>query len=134
MSGGRLLQVFRSSRREGHYLFVDLAEGLERVPEALLLQFGRPEPALRLNLIRERRLAAADAGAVLDAIAEKGFYLQLPPQAVGPTEPPPVGEGVYAPQVRRPQATGPTEPLPNQGDRPGSGTDDPEKPGGDREA
>lgn len=78
MSGARLVQVFRSSRREGHYLFVDLAEGLERVPEALLLGFGRPEPALRLNLSPGRRLAVADAGAVLDAIAEKGFYLQLP--------------------------------------------------------
>lgn len=82
MSTGRLVQVFRSSRREGHYLFVDLAEGLERVPEALLLQFGRPEPALRLNLRPERKLAAADAIAVLDAITEKGFYLQLPPPPV----------------------------------------------------
>lgn len=87
MSGGRLVQVFRSGRREGHYLFVDLAEGLERVPEALLLHFGRPEPALRLHLSPERKLAAADAASVLDAIAEKGFYLQLPPQpdATGPT-------------------------------------------------
>lgn len=82
MTGGRLVQVFRSSRREGHYLFVDLAEGLARVPEPLLLHFGSPEPTLRLNLSRERRLASADAGAVLDAIAERGFYLQLPPQTV----------------------------------------------------
>ena len=80
MTDMRLVEVFRSSRREGHYLFVDLAEGLARVPEALLLHFGRPEPALKLKLDRERRLAGADAGAVLDAIAEKGFYLQLPPQ------------------------------------------------------
>ncbi|MCC5885597.1 MAG: YcgL domain-containing protein [Gammaproteobacteria bacterium] len=88
MSAGRLVQVYRSSRREGHYLFVDLAEGLARVPEPLLVHFGRPEPALRLNLTRQRRLAQADAGAVLDAIAEKGFYLQLPPQPEsGKTQP-----------------------------------------------
>ena len=79
MSGGRLVQVFRSSRREGHYLFVDLAEGLARVPEALLLHFGHPQPVLKLKLSPERRLAAADAAGVLSAIAEKGFYLQLPP-------------------------------------------------------
>lgn len=79
MSQGRLVQVFRSSRREGTYLFVDLKEGLARVPEALLLQFGRPEPALRLNLTPERKLAQADAPTVLEAIAERGFYLQVPP-------------------------------------------------------
>lgn len=82
MTAGRLVQVFRSARREGHYLFVDLAEGLARVPEPLLAHFGRPEPALRLNLSRERRLARVDAGAVLDAIEEQGFYLQMPPQVV----------------------------------------------------
>lgn len=83
MSEGRLVQVFRSARREGHYLFVDVTEGLARVPEPLLLHFGRPEPALRLNLNPARRLAQADAAAVLDAIAEQGFYLQMPPQSGG---------------------------------------------------
>ncbi len=79
MSEGRLVQVFRSSRREHTYLFVDLSEGLARVPEALLLHFGQPEPALRLHLTPERRLAQAEAAAVLAAIAEHGFYLQVPP-------------------------------------------------------
>ncbi len=79
MSEGRLVQIFRSSRREGTYLFVDLREGLARVPEALMLHFGRPEPAMRLNLTPERKLAQAEAPAVLAAIAERGYYLQFPP-------------------------------------------------------
>ncbi len=96
MTKGRLVQVFRSTRREGHYLFVDLAEGLARVPEPLLLHFGPPEPSLKLNLSRERRLAQADAGAVLVAIAEKGFYLQMPPVAVKPKESIPVGDQAWS--------------------------------------
>lgn len=99
MTETRLVQVYRSARREGHYLFVDLAEGLARVPQALLQHFGQPEPALRLRLDRDRRLAAADAGAVLDAIAEQGFYLQLPPQP----DPGEAGAGQAVP-VRRSHA------------------------------
>ena len=61
------------------YLYVDLAEDLVRVPEALLEKFGPPKPALTLKLTRERRLAKADAAEVLEALDRQGFYLQLPP-------------------------------------------------------
>lgn len=74
-----ICQVFRSPRRDGMYLYVDRAEGLARVPEALLKTFGSPEHALVLRLDGRRRLANADARAVLDALAEQGFYLQMPP-------------------------------------------------------
>lgn len=79
MSEGRLIQVFRSARRADTYLFVDLKEGLARVPAPLLEHFGRPEAAMRLHLTAQRRLARADAATVLNAIREQGFYLQLPP-------------------------------------------------------
>ena len=72
-------EVFRSPRREGMYLYVDKAEGLARVPEALLKTFGTPRSALVLRLDAQRRLANADARAVLEALAERGFYLQVPP-------------------------------------------------------
>lgn len=75
----RICAVYRSSRREGMYLYVDKSEGLERVPESLLAEFGRPQPALTLVLTPERRLARAQAAEVLAAIADQGYFLQLPP-------------------------------------------------------
>ena len=75
----RLVQVFRSPRRGETYLYVDQARGLEDVPEALLLQFGPPEPVLSLLLTPERRLARVRAAEVLEAIAARGYFLQLPP-------------------------------------------------------
>ena len=75
-------EVFRSPRREGMYLYVDRTEGLARVPEALLTNFGTPQSALVLRLDAQRRLANADAKAVLEALAERGFYLQMPPSPV----------------------------------------------------
>ena len=79
-SQGQLVQVFRSPREEGLYLYVDRKEGLSRVPDTLLQRFGTPESALLLTLTPDRTLARADATKVLEAIREQGFYLQLPPR------------------------------------------------------
>lgn len=75
----RIVQVYRSSRRDGMYLFVDRKDDLQEVPQALLEDFGRPEPSLVLHLTPERRLQRATAPEVLAAIREKGYFLQMPP-------------------------------------------------------
>lgn len=74
-----LCDVLRSPRREGMYLLVDRREQLARVPDALLAQFGEPQHAMTFKLYAGRRMARVDAAEVLRAIAEQGFYLQLPP-------------------------------------------------------
>lgn len=75
----RFVRVYRSSRKQEMYLYVDAREDLSRVPEGLLERFGRPVEALSLLLTPERPLARAEAAAVLASIADNGFYLQLPP-------------------------------------------------------
>ena len=77
----RLVQVFKSTRKTEMYLYVDKARGLADVPEALMSQFGEPEEVMLLMLSPQRKLARADAEEVLSEIAEKGFYLQMPPTA-----------------------------------------------------
>ena len=77
----RLCQVFRSPRKEEMYLYVDKARGLVDVPEVLMTQFGEPQAVMTLVLDPQRKLARADTAEVLADIAEKGFYLQMPPTA-----------------------------------------------------
>jgi uncharacterized protein YcgL (UPF0745 family) len=72
-------QVYRSPRRQEAYLYVEKSEGLERVPAALLQQFGEPESIMLVHLDGKRRLARADAEEVLQKIQEQGYYLQMPP-------------------------------------------------------
>ena len=79
MNSLEICQVFRSPKREGMYLYVRKQEGLERVPEELLGQFGTPEPALIFKLSPDRKLARANAGEVMAALKDKGYFLQLPP-------------------------------------------------------
>ena len=86
MSDVTICEVFRSPKREGMYIYVDKAEGLERVPETLMQAFGTPESALIFKLSAGRKLANADAGTVLAAIEDAGYYLQMPPASNDETE------------------------------------------------
>ena len=61
------------------YVYVDKKKGIESLPEALMSLFGEPEHVLDMVLTPEKALARADATNVLQEIAEKGFYLQMPP-------------------------------------------------------
>lgn len=79
VKGPRLVKVYKTRRKADTYLYVDFSDDLTRVPETLLNQFGTPELALSLNLSADRPLARAEAGAVLKAIEEAGFFLQMPP-------------------------------------------------------
>ncbi|MEZ5502590.1 MAG: YcgL domain-containing protein [Halioglobus sp.] len=74
-----ICQVFRSSRQQEMYLYVQQARGTQDVPEALLRKFGELVPVMVLQLTPERKLARADAATVLTSLEQQGYYLQLPP-------------------------------------------------------
>lgn len=80
MQGDKLLcEIYRSSRKEEMYLYVDKRQGVAEVPEALLERFGKPIPTMTLILTPEKSLARAKASDIMAAIRDKGFYLQMPP-------------------------------------------------------
>ena len=83
MTAPRIIQVFRSPKRAEMYLYVDKAEGLARVPEALLERFGQPGPVLVVALTAERKLSRVSAARVLESIEAQGFFLQMPPAPEG---------------------------------------------------
>ncbi len=73
--------VYRSARRADTYLYLQAgADYDETLPEALRKHFGEATAFLEFSLHAEKTLAQADAAAVLAALADQGFYLQLPPR------------------------------------------------------
>jgi hypothetical protein len=74
-----LCDVYKSDKKAGYYLYVDRAEGLERVPQALLLQFGSPSLTLSFELHGGRRMARQDPLVVLKNLSADGYHMQLPP-------------------------------------------------------
>jgi len=75
----QICKIYRSSKNEAMYLYVDHQEDLDRIPEPLMQRFGKPKLAMTLALSLDKKLARADVAKVLEAIREQGYYLQLPP-------------------------------------------------------
>lgn len=72
--------IYRSSRKEEMYLYLATEDGFGEVPQELLERFGKPQFVLTLKLTQNSKLARAEAGAVIAALRQQGYYLQLPPQ------------------------------------------------------
>ena len=79
MSDTLLCEIFKSSRKDEMYLYVDKRKGIESVPDALMDTFGKPVPVLTMILTEDKTLARVKAADVMAAIDEQGFYLQMPP-------------------------------------------------------
>ena len=73
-----LCDIYRSSKKDDLYLYVPKLKGLKDVPEVLLEMFGKPTLAFSLLLTAKRRLAKEDIEKVMQALDEKGYFLQLP--------------------------------------------------------
>ena len=74
--------VYKSSIKQETYLFVSKKGNFDDVPEPLMKMFGSPALVMLLPLEKTEKLAIADIQKVKQELADKGYYLQLPP----PTE------------------------------------------------
>ena len=75
----RICSIYRSTKRNEMYLYVLKADALERVPEPLMLAFGKPIHAFDLVLTPERKLSREDITKVLANLQAQGYHLQMPP-------------------------------------------------------
>jgi uncharacterized protein len=71
--------VYKSSRKAETYLFIEKRDNFDDVPAPLMEMFGTPKLVMLLPLNKRDHLALADIGKVKAEIADKGYYLQLPP-------------------------------------------------------
>ncbi|WP_418140097.1 YcgL domain-containing protein [Marinobacter sp. MA] len=78
MKEREFVSVFRSSKKSDTYLFVRRGQNWEDLPESLRGIFGRPVHSMDLVLTPDRKLARTTGKQVLEAINEKGFFLQMP--------------------------------------------------------
>lgn len=78
MTERQFVSVFRSSRKKDTYIYVRRGQTWDELPESLRGIFGQPVHAMDLVMTADRKLARTTGQQVLEAIAEKDFYLQMP--------------------------------------------------------
>lgn len=83
MTDKTFVSVFRSSKKPDTYLYVRRGQLWDDLPESLQGIFGKPVHSMDLILTPERKLARTHGKQVLEAIADKGFFLQMPEEQSG---------------------------------------------------
>lgn len=73
--------VYKSLRTADAYLYLAAREGLDAVPGPVRARLEPLAFVLDVDLSPPRQLAQVDAETVRTALAERGFYLQVPPVA-----------------------------------------------------
>jgi len=70
--------IYRSSVKEGLYVYLPNHEVLAQLPAPVQKQLGEAEFAMELSLTADKKLVQEDATTVLANIAKQGFHLQMP--------------------------------------------------------
>ena len=70
--------VYRSSTRDGLYVWMREPDALDTLPEPVRRQLGLAELAMSFDLSPDRRLGQEDAATVLANLESRGFHVQMP--------------------------------------------------------
>ncbi len=70
--------VYRSSKKDGLYLYLPNTIDKCELPDAVSLQMGEPELALSFMLTSDRKLGQEDPATVISNIESQGFHIQMP--------------------------------------------------------
>jgi uncharacterized protein YcgL (UPF0745 family) len=71
--------VYKSLRKADTYVYLAEREAFDAMPVPVRESLGGLEFVLEVELTPERRLARADVTQVREALAARGFFLQVPP-------------------------------------------------------
>ncbi|MFK7855603.1 MAG: YcgL domain-containing protein [Granulosicoccus sp.] len=70
--------IYRSSIKEGLYVYIAEENGLEKLPEPVLKQLGTPEFSMKLDLHDGRKLIQENTLDVIESLKTRGFHIQMP--------------------------------------------------------
>jgi len=72
--------IYKSSRKEGLYLYIAKKDDFSNVPQALYDSMGKePIFVMDIELTPERKLARENVDTVIKSLETKGYHVQMPP-------------------------------------------------------
>lgn len=70
--------IYRSSIKDGLYVWLRDDDGLGNLPAPVLKQLGQPELAMSIELKATQKLPQEDAETVLANLQSQGYHIQMP--------------------------------------------------------
>lgn len=77
-----LVSAYKSTKKNELYLFVPQDDGLDKLPDELLVMFGKPEHVINFELTPDRKMGREDSVEVLNGLKNKGYFIQMPPTEI----------------------------------------------------
>nr|WP_086940443.1 YcgL domain-containing protein [Thaumasiovibrio occultus] len=74
--------VYKSSKKADTYLYIETKDKFDRVPKALLSEFGEPHLVMVVDISKRDKLAQIATERLQQVLLKDGFYLQLPPPPI----------------------------------------------------
>lgn len=72
-------QVYRSGKKPETYVYLPLDGDVENLPKEMSKVLAPFESVMTIDLAKREKLARAKVAEVIEALNDKGFYLQMPP-------------------------------------------------------
>ena len=73
--------IYKSSKKQDSYLYIEQEDDFSRLPEILISALGKLDLVMTLDLNSQKKLARADIKQVISALQQDGFYLQMPDES-----------------------------------------------------
>ena len=70
--------VYRSSKKDGLYVYLADEDGLGKLPEPVQKQLGEAEFAMTLDLSKRTSLGHENISTVRENLGNQGFHIQMP--------------------------------------------------------
>jgi uncharacterized protein YcgL (UPF0745 family) len=70
--------IYKSLKKDYLYLYIAHKDDFSKVPNELLISFGKLEFVMDLYITNDRKLAREDAGEIIQCLIDQGFFVQLP--------------------------------------------------------
>jgi uncharacterized protein YcgL (UPF0745 family) len=78
--------IYKSSRKEGLYLYITKKDDFTEIPQALYDSMGKePTFVMTITLSKDKPLAREDVSKVIKNLQTQGFHVQVPPPALNLT-------------------------------------------------
>ncbi|PCJ31026.1 MAG: hypothetical protein COA90_07530 [Gammaproteobacteria bacterium] len=72
--------IYKSSKKDELYLYIDTKDDFSKVPQALYDSMGKePIFVMEVELSAERKLARENVNTVMKNLQSQGFHVQAPP-------------------------------------------------------
>ena len=78
--------IYKSLKKDQLYVYINTKDDFSKIPENLFNSLGELKFVMELELTPQQKLARIEPEKVIASLDEKGFFIQMPPVILSPSQ------------------------------------------------